>query len=152
MRAEQSRTIRAAAKAAGAHESELEETLNAAATHLRVDPVLPGALPTTYLLAATLLRGPGRITIDERDLSAAQLAPLNRLTAELRPGRQLQLATPPPPTEVRRDLGPLTSRFPELDNPVSAEWVTARRVWSSMTHAESLVMPVKHSSRLSSSS
>jgi hypothetical protein len=95
MRAEQSRTIRAAAKAAGAHESELEETLHAAATHLRVDPALPGALATTYLLAATLLRGPGRITIDERDLSAAQLAPLNRLTAELRPGRQLQLATPP---------------------------------------------------------
>ncbi len=95
MRAEQSRMIRAAAKATGGRESELEQTLNAAATHLRVDPSLPGALETAYLLAATLLRGPGRITIDERDLSAAQLAPLHHLTAALRPGEELQLAAPP---------------------------------------------------------
>jgi len=34
------------------------------------------------------------------------------------------VTTPPPPTQVRHDLGPLTSRFPELGAPVSASWVT----------------------------
>ena len=34
------------------------------------------------------------------------------------------VAAPPPPTEVRHDLGPITSRFAELGTPVSASWVT----------------------------
>ncbi|MFI5289566.1 MAG: hypothetical protein ACHQ17_07945, partial [Polyangia bacterium] len=96
MRAEQSRAIRAAAKATGARESELEETLNAATTHLRVDPSLPGALTTSYLLAATLLRSPGKVTIDERDLSATQLEPLHRLSAALRGAQKLPVGLPPP--------------------------------------------------------
>jgi hypothetical protein len=33
-------------------------------------------------------------------------------------------ATPAPPTEVRHDVAPLTSRFPVLGTPVSASWVT----------------------------
>lgn len=32
--------------------------------------------------------------------------------------------TPAPPTEVRHDLDPLTSRFPALGAPQSASWVT----------------------------
>ena len=32
--------------------------------------------------------------------------------------------TPPAPTEVRHELDPLTSRFPDLGTPVSASWVT----------------------------
>jgi hypothetical protein len=94
MRAEQSRTIRAAARATGAGESELEATLNAASTHLRVQTDLRGALATTYLLAATLLRGPGRLTIDERDLTTAQLAPLHELTRALRPDEPLAVGRP----------------------------------------------------------
>jgi hypothetical protein len=94
MRAEQSRTIRAAAKATGGRESELEETLNAATVHLHVQPSLPGALAVAYLLAATLLRGPGRLTIDERDLSASELAPLHQLATSLRPGQHLHVGTP----------------------------------------------------------
>jgi hypothetical protein len=33
-------------------------------------------------------------------------------------------AIPAPPTEVRHDVDPLTSRFPVLGTPVSASWVT----------------------------
>jgi hypothetical protein len=94
MRAEQSRTIRAAAKASGARESELEETLNATTVHLRVQPSLPGALVTVYLLAATLLRGPSRLTIDERDLNVSELTPLHQLAVSLRPKQQLQVSRP----------------------------------------------------------
>lgn len=32
--------------------------------------------------------------------------------------------TPPPPTEVRHDLAPLTTRFPSLGEPLAASWVT----------------------------
>jgi hypothetical protein len=94
MRAEQSRAIRAAARATGTGESELEATLSAASTHLRIEAALPGALATTYLLAATLLRGPGRLTVDERDLTDAELAPIYDLANRLRPGEPLAVARP----------------------------------------------------------
>lgn len=38
-------------------------------------------------------------------------------------------AAVPAPTEIRHDLGPLTTRFPALGSPLSASWVT----WNSAT-------------------
>jgi hypothetical protein len=38
-------------------------------------------------------------------------------------------AGPPPPTGVRRDLGPLIERFPAIGTPTSAIWVT----WNNAT-------------------
>jgi hypothetical protein len=39
-------------------------------------------------------------------------------------GAERTAGTPPPPTGVRHDLEPLTSRYPALGEPVSASWVT----------------------------
>jgi hypothetical protein len=39
-------------------------------------------------------------------------------------GDEQVAATPPPPTGVRHELGPLASRFAQLGTPVSASWVT----------------------------
>jgi hypothetical protein len=47
------------------------------------------------------------------------------------------VTTPPPPTQVRHDLGPLTSRFTELGAPESASWVT----WNSSSRDDRVPGP-----------
>jgi hypothetical protein len=50
------------------------------------------------------------------------------------------VATPRPPTEVRHDMAPLTSRFRELSAPVSADWVT----WNSSGHDDRVPGPTTY--------
>jgi molybdopterin/thiamine biosynthesis adenylyltransferase len=95
MRAEQSRTVRLAARAAHASESELEQRLTRAATHLRVQTDLPGAFSCAEQLTATLLRGPGEISIHADDLAISQRARLEDLSRALRPERPVRFTSPP---------------------------------------------------------
>jgi molybdopterin/thiamine biosynthesis adenylyltransferase len=94
MRPEASRTIRLAARAARSSESELEHALTHATTHIRIQPDLPGALPCGALLAATLLRGPGQLTIDPTGIPEPSLAHLQQLALAIRPGQPLALGPP----------------------------------------------------------
>ncbi|HUA73285.1 MAG TPA: hypothetical protein VL988_00845 [Solirubrobacteraceae bacterium] len=94
MRPDASRTIRLAARAARASESELEHALARATTHLRVQHDLAGALPCAELLAATLLRGPGRLIIDPTGIPASSLARFQHLALAIRPGHPLELGPP----------------------------------------------------------
>ena len=59
--------------------------------------------------------------------AAVSLAALVSLLAACGPTGEPGVVTPPPPTELRRDTGPLTSRFPMIGEPSTARWV----VWNS---------------------
>lgn len=96
MRAEESRTVRLAARAARASESELQQRLARAHTHIRLNAATPGAFACAEVLISTLRRGPGQFSIDPAGLTAAQQARLRQISATLAPGKQLaQDPTPP---------------------------------------------------------
>jgi hypothetical protein len=91
MKAEQSRTVRLAARAARGSESQLDRRLKEAHTHIAVDTAIPGALACAEVLVATLLRGPGRVSVDPTGWDAQRLARLSRLVQKLRPDGSFQL-------------------------------------------------------------
>jgi hypothetical protein len=96
MRAEDSRTVRLAARASGASESELERRLSAAVTHLAIDPSVPGAIACAEVLVTTLQRGLGRVSIDPNGLTTATLQRLQRAAVATRPNRRILIGAAPP--------------------------------------------------------
>jgi hypothetical protein len=105
VRAEESRTVRLAARAAHASESELQERLTRARTHIRVNATTAGAFACAEVLIATLRRGPGQLSIDPAELTAAQLARLQQISTALAPGKPLQANPAPPPHATQIAIG-----------------------------------------------
>jgi hypothetical protein len=102
VRAEQSRTVRLAARAARGGESDLAERLKGAHARISIDPPVPGALACADVLISTLLRGPGQVSLDPAKCNAGQLARLQRSAQALRPEQPLRLAPagPGPTTHI----------------------------------------------------
>jgi hypothetical protein len=96
MRPEDSRTVRLAARATGAGESELEQRLTHAAVHVAVDPHLPGSIHCAEVLVTTLRRGPGQVSIDPDGLDRTVLDRLDRAASTIRPERPIQIGRPSP--------------------------------------------------------
>jgi hypothetical protein len=122
VRAEDTRTVRLAARATGEPETELHRRLAAASVNVTIDTAIPGALPTAQVLIATLLRGPGRVTVDPTGLRGAAREQLTRVAQTIRPG------------------GPLFA-------PAAAESVT---VAVGAGRAQIVVVPDAHGARLTS--
>lgn len=95
MRPEDSRTVRLAARAAGGTESELEQRLSRAVTHVAVDPSTPGALACAEVLIATHQRGLSHVSIDPDRLSPSELQLLRSAAAAVRPDRPVLVGERP---------------------------------------------------------
>jgi hypothetical protein len=95
VRAEETRTVRLAARAARGSESELQQRLTAACTHICVDAATPGALACAEVLISTMRRGPGQLSVDPAGLTCAQLQRLQQTAAALAPTRPLLLGASP---------------------------------------------------------
>jgi hypothetical protein len=89
VRAEDTRTVRLAARATGEPETELHRRLAAASVNVTIDTATPGALRTAQVLIATLLRGPGRVTVDPAGLPSVAREQLMRVAQTIRPGGAL---------------------------------------------------------------
>ena len=96
MRPEDSRTVRLAARAAGADESELEQRLTHAAVHVAIDPHLPGAVDCAEVLITTLRRGLGQISLDPNGLDRQLLERLEHAASAVRPEQPIQIGQPAP--------------------------------------------------------
>jgi hypothetical protein len=96
MNRDDSRTVRLAARAARASESELQERLALAAVHVSIDPRLAGAMPCAEILITTLQRGPGAVSLDPDGLSRTQLEQFEHATNQIRPERPLAIGAPGP--------------------------------------------------------
>lgn len=96
MRADESRTVRLAARAARGSESELQRRLAQAITHLSVDAGTPGALACAEVLIGTLQRGPGGVSIDSATLTVRQVERLRTVAANVRPDRPVLVGVSPP--------------------------------------------------------
>ncbi|MHB1569344.1 MAG: hypothetical protein ACYCXW_11220 [Solirubrobacteraceae bacterium] len=96
MRREDSRTVRLAARAAGADESELAQRLTESAVHVAVDPRLPGAVECAEVLIATLQRGLGQISLDPGGLDRRTCERLEAAVCAIRPERPLRFGEPAP--------------------------------------------------------
>jgi hypothetical protein len=94
MRPEDSRTVRLAARAADAGESELEQRLTQAAAHVAVDPRLPGSVDCAEVLITTLRRGPGQVSLDPDGLDRGVLERLEQAANAVRPERPIQIGPP----------------------------------------------------------
>jgi hypothetical protein len=94
VRAEDSRTVRLAARASRASESELEQRLMRAVTHVTVAPSLPGAVVCAEVLITTLQRGLGRVSISPDGLPDDVLERLRHAAAATRPERPLSIGPP----------------------------------------------------------
>jgi hypothetical protein len=93
VRRDDSRSVRLAARVAGASESELEQRLTQAEVHVSVDPMLPGATECAEVLISTLQRGPGNVSLDPGGLDRAALELLERAARAIRPERPLRVGT-----------------------------------------------------------
>jgi hypothetical protein len=94
MRGDDSRTIRLAARAADATESELHHRLSSAAAHVSVDGRLPGAVQCAEVLITTLQRGLGSVSLGPSSLSRADLDRLERAANVIRPERPIRIGAP----------------------------------------------------------
>jgi hypothetical protein len=110
VRREDSRTVRLAARAAGASESELEQRLSRAAVHVTIDPHLPGAIDCAEVLITTLQRGLGRVSLDPDGLAAAAIDRLDHAAARIRPQRPIVIG-PPSPSATRIAIGGVAGEF-----------------------------------------
>lgn len=91
MQRDDSRTVRLAARAAGASESELEQRLSRSAVHVSIDPRLPGAIQCAEVLITTLQRGLGTVSLDPDRLSRADLDRLEHAANAIRPERPIRI-------------------------------------------------------------
>jgi hypothetical protein len=110
VRREDSRTVRLAARAAGASESELEQRLSRAAVHVTIDPHLPGAIDCAEVLITTLQRGLGRVSLDPDRLAGAAIDRLEHAAARIRPQRPIVIG-PPGPAATRIAIGGVPGEF-----------------------------------------
>lgn len=96
MRRNDSRTVRLAARAAGASESELEQRLSRAAVHVSIDPRLPGAIQCAEVLITTLQRGLGTVSLDPDGLSCLDVERLEHAANAIRPERPVRIGPAAP--------------------------------------------------------
>jgi hypothetical protein len=96
MRRDDSRTVRLAARATGASESELEQRLSRTEVHVAVDPRLPGAIACAEVLITTLQRGPGTVSLNSERLGHYDLERLEHAALAIRPERPLRIGGPAP--------------------------------------------------------
>jgi hypothetical protein len=95
MQRDNSRTLRLAARAAGATESELERRLSAAAVHISIDPQTAGAMACAHVLICTLQRGLGGVSLDPAGLSGHDVEHLQQMANAIRPERPVRVGEPP---------------------------------------------------------
>lgn len=83
----------------------LQERLQASAVHITADPAIGGAVLTVRVLATTLRRMPGGVSVDPRCLAPNVASALTDTGERIYPGRGIQLLQAPPQSAIRLHVG-----------------------------------------------